>query len=79
METLKSLDLVVVTFVTDNVDIDTIHIYGRDHTDEELAAFARECFIAQYDEAKIGLIADFEDEQSGIDAAKGFEVLCVSR
>ena len=70
LETLASLDMVVVVFVTDNVDIGTIHVYGRDsdRTLAELTEQAIECFIMEY-----------ASEEDGIDAAKGFEVMSVAR
>ena len=68
LETLAAYDVVIVLFATDNVDIGTIHIYGRNHTLEELTKCAKASFIAEY-----------ASEEDGIDAAKGFEVLSVAR
>ena len=63
METLESLDIVVVVFATNHLDIKTMHYYGRNLTEEQLSEDVHQSAIAEY----------------GIDAVEGFEVLCVSR
>lgn len=66
METLESLDIVVVVFATNDLDVDTIHLYGqRDRTEEEIVEMAIRCIIAEHEQRE--------------DAVEGFEVLSIVR
>lgn len=64
-ESLYSLDIIVVVYVTDHIDIETIHIYGSGLTDEEVSEQAYKCIKATHPQ--------------GEDAMDGFEVLTIVR
>lgn len=36
MEDLYSLDMIVIVFAANDLDLTTTHLYGRKHTDEEV-------------------------------------------
>lgn len=63
LDTLESLDMVVVVFATNDLDVSTQHWYGRSLTDEEVIR-----------EVLRQLERDY-----GVDAVTGFEVLSVAR
>lgn len=63
METLESLDIVVVVFATDHLDVKTTHLYTRGMTDDEITAFT-------YEHIKV---------VHGRDSVEGFEVLSILR
>lgn len=63
MDTLKQLDMVVVVFATDHLDVETLHIYDNDQTDEVATAFTQR----------------YIEVTHGKDALKGFEVLSIVR
>lgn len=63
MEDLYSLDMIIVVFATNDLDLTTTHLYGRKHTDDEAKELA-------YEQVKLS---------HGEDAVKGFEVLSIVR
>lgn len=65
METLKELDIIVVVYVTDHIDIETTHIHGSELSDEEVSEQAYKCIKATHPQ--------------GEDAMDGFEVLTIVR
>jgi hypothetical protein len=66
METLKQLDIVVVVYVTDHIDVSTTFVYGSSNlSDEEVVILAYECVL--------------ECHPQGDDAMDGWEVLNITR
>lgn len=61
METLMSMDMTVVVYATNHLDVKTTYLYGRDRTDAELATDVYDCLLAEF----------------GEDALQGFEILTV--
>jgi len=50
METLESLDMTVIVFATNHLDIKTTYVYGREHTQEDLEEIALASLAEEYDE-----------------------------
>ncbi len=65
MDTLKQLDIIVIVYVTDHIDVETVHIYNSKLTDEEVSEAAYKCVMANHPQ--------------GEDAMDGFEVLSILR
>jgi len=63
MDTLEQMDIVVVVYSTDHLDVGTIHLYHREMNDAELVQRACECVEAE----------------RGADAMDGFEVHTIVR
>ena len=63
METLEALDIVLVVYATDHLDIGTTHLYLRGCSDEEITNFTYEHLRVVH----------------GKDAVEGFEVLSIVR
>lgn len=48
MDTLKQLDMVVVVFATDHLDVETTYVYGQFRTDAEVLECATDSLKQQY-------------------------------
>lgn len=63
METLVSMDMIVIVFATDHLDVKTTYLYGRDYTNDDASKLAYESLVHDH----------------GVDALEGFEVLSIVR
>lgn len=63
METLYSLDIVVIVYATNHIDMTTTHLYNQKLSDSEVEE-------ATYEQVKL---------DRGEDALEGFEVLSIVR
>ena len=63
MDTLEQMDIVVVVYSTDHLDVGTTHLYYRDQSDAWIVQRACECVEAE----------------KGADAMDGFEVHTILR
>lgn len=61
MGTLASLDMVVIVFATNHLDVKTTYLYGRSRSQEELKELLLDALIEEY----------------GEEALEGFEILSV--
>ena len=61
METLESLDMVVVVFATNHLDVKTTYLYGRSRPHEEFEKLLLDSLINEY----------------GEEALEGFEILSI--
>lgn len=60
-ETLYGLDLTIVVFVTNHIDMTTTHFYGRKHNEDELYKLVKNQILKSH----------------GEDALEGFEILSI--
>lgn len=50
METLESLDMIVIVFATNHLDVKTTHLYGRKYTSEEVEMLLLDVLLEEYGE-----------------------------
>jgi len=61
METLESLDMIVIVFATNHLDVKTTYLYGRSMSYEETEVLLLDSLLNEY----------------GEDALEGFEILSI--
>lgn len=63
METLVSMDMTLIVFATNHLDVKVTYLYGREYSDEDASTLAYESLVHDH----------------GEEALEGFEVLSIVR